>query len=88
MKKAFQTHIILRTMDDDTMNSFLETYNNARYTTGREKRICTNRDREIYKRFKEGWLMQELAEEYQRSYSWIHRSIKLAIAELDEKKYE
>lgn len=73
MKKAFQTHIIQRVMDEGSINQFFETYNNARYTTGREKRICGERDREIYRKYRNGSLIQELSSEYSRSYWWILR---------------
>lgn len=84
MKKAFQTHIIMRYMDADAVNGFLETYNNARYSTGSEKRVVCQRDRDIYKKYLDGAFIQDLAEEYQRSYWWINRSIQLAKQELED----
>jgi len=78
MKKTFQTYIIERFLNTDQIEEFLQTYNSSRIKSGREKRVISELDKEIYRKYKGGELLQKLVEEYGRSYWWIWKSIKLA----------
>lgn len=83
MKKTFQTYIFQRFLDESQINHMLETYNASRIKSGREKRVVCELDREIYKKYKKGALISLLAQEYQRSYWWIWKSITLAAKEFN-----
>lgn len=86
MKKAFQTYIFQRFLTEKQLADMLEDYNGSRIHSGREKRVVCDLDREIYKKYKKGAFIPELAREYERSYYWIWKSITLAAQEYNQAK--